>query len=230
MPTRGSAYPHEVIPTMSMTVRCLEVGQLGANCYVVACGVTRKGFIVDPGGDAEVIVGAVKGEGLQIEYILDTHCHPDHIAANCAVRDALREAQRAAPKLLVHGGDREAVEHPPMQWLLIGLRPNACTVDGTFSEGDELRVGELTVRVMHLPGHSPGSVALVVAGAAFTGDTLFAGGIGRTDLPGGNTAQIMESLKRLVTELPPETAVYPGHGESSTIGEERERNEWLAGM
>ena len=215
---------------MPMTVRCLEVGQLGANCFVVGCAATKRGAVIDPGGDAEVILEAVQDAGLTVDYILDTHCHPDHIAANCDVQAGLAELQGAAPPVLVHAGDRESVEHPPMQWLLIGLRPGPCRVDGTLEEGQELAVGEITLRVMHLPGHSPGSVAFVAEGAVFTGDTLFAGGIGRTDLPGGNTPQIMASLKRLVTELPPETMVYPGHGEATTIGEERETNGWLEGM
>jgi len=213
-----------------MVVTCLEVGPLMANCYVVGCEATQRGFVVDPGGEAERIAEAVAAAGLQIDLILDTHCHPDHIAANCALREALGAAQDSSPRLLVHPADRAAVEKPPMQWLLIGLRPAPCPVDGTFAEGDELTVGDLRVRVMHLPGHSPGSVAFVLGEALFTGDTLFAGGIGRTDLPGGNGKQMRASLKRLVAELPASTLVYPGHGPSSTIGEERDTNEWLAGM
>lgn len=209
---------------MSMTVNCLEVGPMMANCYVVGCEATRRGFIVDPGGDASLIIDTVKALGLDIGHILDTHCHPDHIEANCEVREA------TGAELLIHPADRKAAEKPPLHWLLVGVRPKPCPVDGAFEEGDEIAVGKLAVKVMHLPGHSPGSVALVVDDAVFSGDTLFAGGIGRTDLPGGNHRQMMASLKRLVTELPETTLVYPGHGPSSTIGEERRTNEWLQGI
>ena len=209
---------------MSMSVQSLEVAPLMANCYIVGCEQTGRGFIVDPGGDGPRIVDAVRASGLEIDYILDTHCHPDHIGANCEVREAV------GGKVLIHESERDAVEHPPAEWLLIGLRPEPCEVDGAFVEGEQIEIGELRVKVMHLPGHSPGSVAFVVGDAAFVGDVLFAGSIGRTDLPGGDHQVMMASLKRIVTELPDATTVYSGHGPSSTIGEERETNDWLEGM
>lgn len=209
---------------MSMTVQCLEVGPLMANCYIIACEATRRGVVVDPGAEAPAILKAVEEARLDVDLVLNTHCHPDHTGANCAVRDG------TGARLLIHSADRAAVESPPLQWLLVGVRPEPCPVDDTFEEGDELAVGELRLRVMHLPGHSPGGVAFLVGDAAFTGDTLFAGGIGRTDLPGGDHGVLMASLKRLVTELPPDTVVHPGHGPQSTIGREAAANEWLRGL
>ena len=209
---------------MSMTVQCLEVGPLMANCYILGCEATRRGVIVDPGAEAPAILKAAEDAELEIDLILNTHCHPDHTGANCAVREG------TGARLLIHPADRAAVESPPLQWLLVGIRPAPCPVDDTVEEGDELTVGELCVRVMHLPGHSPGGVAFLVGGAVFTGDTLFAGGVGRTDLPGGDHRALMASLKRLVTELPPDTVVLPGHGPQSTIGREAAGNEWLRGL
>lgn len=213
-----------------MILHRLEVGPLAANCYLIGDERTRQGLIVDPGGDAPDIMAAVSRTGLNVRFIVDTHGHPDHVSANEAVRRALTQIQADPPKLLVHEADRAAVEQPPMQWLLIGMRPAPCPVDDTLTEGQVLQVGGLSVRVMHLPGHSPGSIALVVEDAVFTGDTLFEGSIGRTDLPGGDLRQIMASLKRLVTELPPETRVYPGHGLDTSIARELTHNEWLEGL
>lgn len=210
-----------------MIIRCLEVGPLMANCYIIACDETRRALVVDPGGDADRIIEAVRREGLTVDIIADTHCHPDHISGNCALREGLAAEQEAAPILMAHPAEREFIEHPPMQWLLLNMRPGPCPVDATFDEGDELEVGQLRVRVMHMPGHSPGGVALVGGGNVFTGDTLFAGSVGRTDLPGGSWPQLADSLRRLITELPGETTVYPGHGPKSTIAEEIVGNGWL---
>jgi hydroxyacylglutathione hydrolase len=202
---------------MSMTVRCLEVGPLAANCYIVSCDATKRALVIDPGDEAQRIADAVTADGLQVDYIVDTHAHPDHIGANCGLRDLL------GGKLLLHEADREAVERPPMHWLLLNMRPAGCPVDASLTEGDVLEVGELRIRVLHVPGHSPGGIALAVENVVFTGDTLFAdGGRGRTDFPGGHERQIMTSLRRLVTELPGDTVVYPGHGESTTIEAERQ--------
>jgi len=212
---------------VSMRILCLEVGPLMANCYIVACGQTGRAMVIDPGGDADRILAAIREAGLTVDIVADTHCHPDHISANCDLRDGLTATQEAPARIMIHPADRESVENPPMQWLLIGMRPDPCMVDATFDEGDVLAVGGLRVKVMHLPGHSPGGVALVADGAVFTGDTLFAGSVGRTDLPGGSWPQLRDSLRRLITELPGETVVYPGHGPASTISDEVQMNEWL---
>ena len=212
---------------MSIQVTCLPVGQLQANCYIVGCRATGIGVVIDPGGDADLILEAVKASGLQIAYILDTHGHPDHTMANAEVREGLAAAQPFAPKLAIHEGDRGMVEEPAMYWLLVGLRPGACKVDEILQDGAALQIGEMTFRVLSLPGHSPGSVVFVVDDAAFTGDVLFSGSIGRTDLPGGNMAQMMASLRRLVSELPPDTVVYSGHGPATTMAQELASNDWL---
>lgn len=200
---------------MNASIQCLPVGPLEANCYIVGCDATKHAAIIDPGAEPDRIAQAVLAYDLQVDYILNTHAHPDHIGANCAVRE------RVGGRLLVHEADRAAVEAPPPHWLLIGMRPEGCRVDGTVAEGDELPLGELRLRVIHTPGHSPGGVCFVMGDAVFTGDTLFAGGLGRTDFPGGSHKAILQSLRRLVTELPGETVVYPGHGEFTTIAEER---------
>lgn len=204
-----------------MILESLTVGALQANCYVVGCPETHTGFIVDPGGDAEAILEVVDRLGLEIEYIFDTHEHVDHIAANAAVREA------TGATLVVHEAGRGEVEHPHAFWasMVGGVDPSE--PDETMADGDTFEVGTLTVEVLHTPGHSPGGVCLAVDGALFTGDTLFAGSVGRTDLPGGSTQTLEQSLERLVERFDPDTKVYPGHRGTSTIGEEARSNPWL---
>lgn len=207
-----------------MILESLTVGPLAANCYFIGCERTREGLVVDPGGDPERILAAIERLGLQIASILNTHGHVDHIAADAAVKRA------TGARVLVHAEDRELVERPHPFWasMVGGVEP--CEVDDTLAEGDELQVGDLTVRVLHTPGHTPGGVCLSVDEALLTGDTLFAGSIGRTDLPGGSMPVLEESLRRLMAEVPPETRILPGHGPTSTMAEEMRTNPFLRAL
>jgi len=205
-----------------MILESLPVGPLQANCYLVGCPEARRGLVIDPGGDADEILAAVERLELDVTHIIDTHGHPDHVAANAAVREATGAA------LYIHPADRAMIESPdPMLAAMVGGM-GALSPDGTCDEGDVLQVGSLAVRVVHTPGHSPGGVCLSVGDDLFTGDTLFAGGIGRTDLPGGSWPELERSLRRLLDEFPPHTRVHPGHGPSSTMAEEARSNPWLA--
>jgi len=207
-----------------MKLESLVVGPLQANCYVVGCPNSGQGLIVDPGGGAAIILETVERLGLDVRLILDTHGHVDHTVANCTVREA------TGPKLYIHEADRPMIEAPDPQWAaLVGGAP-ACAPDATYGEGDVLQVGSLAVTVLHTPGHSPGSVCLSLGEVLFTGDTLFAGGIGRTDLPGGSWPQLERSLCRLLSEFDPATQILPGHGPPSTLERERLHNPWLADL
>ncbi len=207
-----------------MILEMLCVGPLQANCYIVGCPETHKGLIIDPGGEPERILEAVERLGLQIEYILNTHGHVDHIAANAAVQEA------TGARLLVHEDDRGAVESPHPFWraMVGGVEPSE--PDGAIDEGDLLEIGTLTVRVLHTPGHTRGCVCLLLDDHLFTGDTLFAGGVGRTDLPGGDASALQQSLRRLRDELPPQTQILPGHGPASSMREERRTNPFLQAL
>ncbi len=205
-----------------MILETLPVGPLAANCHVVGCPDTREGFVIDPGGDAPVIIEAIERLEILVRYILNTHGHVDHVAANDAVRDA------TGASLYIHEGDREMIECPDPDWAAMVGGWDASVPDATFGEGDILTVGSLQVQVLHTPGHSPGCVCLSVGGDLFTGDTLFASGIGRSDLPGGNWETLQASLRRLMAEIDPAMRVHPGHGPSSTMGEEIRVNPWLA--
>ncbi len=206
-----------------VNLETLVVGPLQANCYLVGCPETREGFIIDPGGDASMILEAVERMELQARLILNTHGHVDHTAANAEVREA------TGAELYIHEADRAMIERPDAEWAaLVGGAP-ACAPDATYAEGDVLQVGSLEVRVLHTPGHSAGSVCLSLGDLLFTGDTLFAGGIGRTDLPGGSMRELQGSLHRLLAEFASDTRIFPGHGPASTLSHEARTNPWLAG-
>ena len=202
-------------------VERIVVGTLQTNCYIYSAD-QKTCTIIDPGGDVERIAMHLEAFGVVPRFVVLTHGHFDHIAANAAVKaqfDVPLGLHPADRELLLHGGGATLfglnyVPSPPPDLDLIG--------------GLTLVVGLLRLQVLHTPGHTPGSVCLYIPeeSALLTGDTLFAGGVGRTDLPGGNARQLTESLRRLLT-LPPETTVYSGHGSASTLSAERRHNPWL---
>lgn len=206
-----------------MIVVTLPVGMLQANCYIVGCPETHEGAIIDPGGDPELILAEVRRHKLTIKYVLNTHAHFDHTAANRAVVEATAAALAIHPKdraLLMAGSGG--------QWFGLSSAPSpAPTVD--LQPGDRLEVGRLVLEVLHTPGHSPGHVSFYERdeGAVFDGDVLFNRGIGRSDLPGGSWQQLLDSIRRVLLALPDDTIVYSGHGPATTIGEEKLYNPWL---
>lgn len=204
-----------------MNTSVLPVGPLQANCYLVSDGVSPECLVIDPGGEAPVLLRRCVQLGLQPRLIVLTHGHVDHMAA----AHPLQQATGAC--VLIHEADREFVEKPHPYWVQLVGGAEPVGVDATLADGQLLTVGQLTVRVLHTPGHSPGSVCLQTPDALFTGDTLFAGSVGRTDLPGGSLAVLQASLRRLLAETSPQTTVYPGHGPHTTIGEELDTNPWL---
>jgi hydroxyacylglutathione hydrolase len=197
---------------------------LEANCHLVAADAGPEACAIDPGGDADVILGAAQSAGLTITHILDTHGHPDHTAANCALKAA------TGARVYIHESDRAMIEGDGREWVFTGLEHNPCQADETFADGDDLHIGELTLRVFHTPGHTPGSCCLAAEGALFTGDTLFEGSIGRTDFPGGDTRAMDASLRRIVELFADETVLYPGHGGPTDLGTEKATNPWLVGL
>ncbi len=200
----------------------LPIGLVGSNTYLVYDEENGDGVIVDPGGETQPLLDEIGQRRVQVRYILNTHAHFDHVAANAAVK-----AQFDVP-LGLHPADRELLLHGGGA-ALFGLNyvPSP-PPDLDLVEGLGLEIGALHFQVLHTPGHTPGSVCLYIPeeSALLTGDTLFAGGVGRTDLPGGNARQLTESLRRLLA-LPPETTVYPGHGAVTTLRAERHHNPWL---
>jgi glyoxylase-like metal-dependent hydrolase (beta-lactamase superfamily II) len=199
----------------------MEVGVFAANCYLVACEETREGVIIDPGADPKRILDMVAGENIKVKYIINTHGHVDHISANEEVRQALD-----AP-VLVHELDGEMYKKMPANLMAFVGKMKLEAPDRLLKGGEKLSVGTLEFEVLETPGHSRGSISLHTDGALFTGDTLFAGSIGRTDLPGGSYPQLIMSIMQKLLVFPDETLVYPGHGPETTIGEEKAYNPFL---
>jgi glyoxylase-like metal-dependent hydrolase (beta-lactamase superfamily II) len=198
------------------------------NGFVIGCEETREGVLIDPGDDVELQLAAVTRHGLSIRHILLTHAHLDHVTGVGRARAALE-----APVWL-HRDDNFLYEGVVAQGLAFGFRVAPQPPIDRFYEGEgPLRFGRYDVRVLHTPGHCPGGVCLAVAkdgearSVLFVGDTLFAGSIGRTDLPGGDMATLLRSIREVLFAFPDDTVVWSGHGPSTTIGEERRSNPFL---
>jgi len=199
------------------------VGPLACNCYIVGDDATKEAIVIDPGGDAEDLVTTIVEHGLRITAIIATHAHFDHVIAAERVRDAT-----GAPFYL-HDHDK-----PVLSWLqesgrlFLGIDlPPPPDVDSAADEGTRVVAGAVELEVMHTPGHSPGSISLLGDGALFSGDTLFAGSVGRTDLPGGDTLAMVRAIRKKLFALDDDLRVYPGHGPATTLGEEKVSNPFV---
>ena len=198
-----------------MKVKLLRVGPIGTNCYILEDDQTNLAAVIDPGDEPELIQEALEKEGVEVRYLLLTHGHYDHTTAVPALHRVYPQAD-----IYIHQADANGAGST--------LFPLAGEVDDLelYGGGDVIRLGDHEIQVLHTPGHSPGSVTLKVEDVLFTGDTLFAGSCGRTDLRGGSYEQIMQSLKRL-GELKGDFHVCPGHEATSTLERERRSNPFL---
>ena len=198
-----------------MQVKVLQVGPIGTNCYLLEDEKAHVAAVIDPGDEAGRILQVIKDDGVDVKYILLTHGHYDHTTAVPELHQALPQAE-----IYIHKADANGAGS--QLFPLAGHIPDLKFYD----EGDALTLGELTIQVLHTPGHSKGSVTLKVGDVLFCGDTLFAGSCGRTDLAGGSYAEIMASLKKL-GQLPGDYHVCPGHDVTSTLERERRSNPFL---
>ena len=208
-----------------MILEMLTVGTLYTNCYIVGCSETLEGLIIDPGFDrdseADRVLKEVDQHHLKVKYIVNTHGHPDHTTGNGILKEAT-----GAP-ILIHEFDAPKLTNASKNLSgLFGLRVTSPPADQTLREGDIVQAGKVKLKVLHTPGHSKGSISLLGENVVFTGDTLFAGSIGRYDFSDASFREIMSSLKRLAM-LPDHVKVYPGHGPTSTIGKEKRSNPFL---
>lgn len=205
-----------------MFIETLAVGPLQVNCFIVACEQSRKAAVIDPGDDGAYILAAVEDAGLSVEMIVNTHGHFDHIGANRLL------VERTGAPLLIHAADQpllaRAAEHAAKYGLPAVPSPEPTR---TVADGERLTLGELTLEVIHVPGHSPGGIALLADGHLFCGDALFAGSIGRTDLPGGDHETLIAGIRSRLLVLPDETVVHTGHGPDTTIGREKMMNPFV---
>jgi hydroxyacylglutathione hydrolase len=205
-----------------MKYTLVVVGPLETNCYLVYCETTLECAVIDPGAEAERIIPAVVESGLKPVVILNTHGHIDHIGANRDLKD------RFQIPLRIHSLDAPLLEKAQQFELsfFLGAKESP-PPDGSLQDGETIVIGRSGLEVIHTPGHTRGSVSFHGGNILFSGDTLFNGGVGRTDLPGGSARDLEVSIRERLLRLPPDTVVLPGHGPWTTIGEEKESNPFL---
>jgi len=211
-----------------MIIKQLQLGVDKVFCYILACEESREAVIIDPCGDEDKLLALIQELQLNILFIINTHCHPDHTCGNKIIKDATHAQiiRHEADELLLQ--DETAKKY----FNRHGFSPSP-PADKTVHNGDQLVFGNYALRIIHTPGHSPGSICLYVDGNLFTGDSLFVGAAGRVDIPGGDFSTLLESLASKIAVLPDETIIWPGHdyGDTitSTVGREKSENPYLGG-
>ncbi|MFH1645202.1 MAG: MBL fold metallo-hydrolase [Candidatus Omnitrophota bacterium] len=196
----------------------LKVGPLETNCYIFGCAKTKKVAIIDPGANAESIQHLIDSEELQPIFIINTHGHLDHIGAN----------KDFNLPVYIHEDDAVALTNPDRNLSgVMGCDYVSQPASMMLADGDVVEIGEVSLKVMHIPGHTPGGIALLYDKLLLSGDSLFQESIGRTDLPYGNNDDLIKAINNKLMKLDDDVVVYPGHGEKTTIGHERKNNHWL---
>jgi len=205
-----------------LIIKKLEVGPIMANCFIVGCENTKEAVVIDPGDDADRILMELAKSEFKVKYLINTHGHFDHVGANKRMKEV------TGAELAIHPDDEHMLEELSRSATMFGLSAeNSPPADILLNEGDEVKFGELTLKVIHTPGHSMGGICLYTKGHLFAGDTLFAGSIGRTDLPGGDYDTLISSIKEKLLHFDESTVVYTGHGPETTIGNEKRMNPFL---
>jgi len=206
-----------------LIIKTLEVGPIMANCYILGCEDTKEAVVIDPGDEADRILMTLAQDKLTVKYIINTHGHFDHVGGN----KELKEATNA--KLMIHADDEPMLSELSLHAAAFGLAvENSPPADIKLSDNDEIKFGNITLKVIHTPGHSEGGICLLTDKVLIAGDTLFAGSIGRTDLPGGDYDTLISSIKTKLLVLDEDTIVYTGHGPETTIGREKKINPFLS--
>ena len=204
-----------------MIQKGLMVGLLEVNCYILGDEETKEAVVIDPGGDEEEILEALKNAELNLKYIIDTHGHFDHVDANQPLKVA------TGAKIAIHEADALMLSQPSAEAMFFtGNRLRLSQADLLLKEDDLLSFGPYRLKVLHTPGHTPGGISLVLEGypSVYVGDLLFAGSIGRTDFPGGSFDKLIQAVCTKIFPLGDQYSVYPGHGPATTVGQERKYN------
>jgi glyoxylase-like metal-dependent hydrolase (beta-lactamase superfamily II) len=209
-----------------MKIEQIIVGHMAVFCYLVYDEKSKEGILIDPAGNEQQLLQLLKEKGIILRYIVNTHGHPDHTCGNNRIRQA------TGALVVMPGLDDEFFQKPEFSGMarMIGVDA-AAPADVRVQDGEELTFGDITMKFIHTPGHTPGSCCVLIDGNLFTGDTLFVGAVGRTDLPGGSLDQLIDSLQTRIITLPPETIVWPGHDygdrPQSTVRREMQTNPYI---
>jgi len=205
-----------------MILKTLIVGELETNCYLLGDERSREGIVIDPGGDFKLIEKALKELNLDVKYIVLTHGHSDHIG----VLSELKKYTGA--QILIHKEDAEMLSNPEKNLSVFSYNPfSAPGADRLLKDKDKIRIGQIELEVLHTPGHTEGSISLLTDKVIFTGDLIFCGSVGRTDLPGGSYQRLLRSIQDKILDKTDDTVIYPGHGPTTSVGEERRNNPFL---
>ncbi len=203
-----------------MTLEKIVVGPMRVNCYILASKDRGEAIIIDPGAEGAKIKRRLLALGLKAGYIVNTHGHADHIGANAAFD----------VPVYIHRLDGEFLTNPELNFsAMFGAPLVLPAAQGLLEDGQRIEAAGINLEVIHTPGHTPGGICLNAGEFVFTGDTLFAQGIGRFDLPYASEKDLLDSIRKKLISLPDETIIYPGHGPSSTIGQERKSNPFING-
>jgi len=201
-----------------MIIQEFIVGPLENNCYIITDEKSKETFVVDPGDEPDRIIDFIREKGLKLKYIVCTHAHYDHVGAVPELK------QETGAQIVIHQNELDLYTHIDKQGMMWGVELDPLPApDIIVEEGSILAIGDLKFEILHTPGHTPGGICLYGEGMIITGDTLFAGSVGRTDLHGGDLRQLKNSFKRIML-LPETIKVLPGHGPESTIGREKHEN------
>jgi hydroxyacylglutathione hydrolase len=205
-----------------LIIKELIVGPLMANCFICGCSKTKEAVVIDPGGDANTILLSLADSKLKVKYIINTHGHFDHVSANGKMKDA------TGADILIHPLDAPMLEKLSSNAAFFGVSvENSPPCDQTLEESDTVSFGDITLKVIHTPGHTPGGISLYANGVVFVGDTLFAGSIGRTDFPGGDFNTLISSIKTKLFNMEDDVRVFSGHGPETSIGIEKRHNPFV---
>ena len=200
----------------------LEVGALGTNCYIIACNETKEAAVIDPGGSVDQIWQTILYDGVTVKAIINTHSHFDHIMGNKRL-----QSLTGAP-IMIHRIEAPFLTDSDLNLGSdFGKDTDGGEAERLLEDGNVIRIGNLELKVLFTPGHSPGGISLAVEDIVFSGDALFYRSIGRTDFKGGDYDTLIESIKEKLFKLPDHTTAYPGHGPATTIGEEKKLNPYL---
>jgi hydroxyacylglutathione hydrolase len=208
-----------------MFLKQMQVGHMAIFAYIVGDEASGEALVIDPAANVDGLISEAQKKGFTIKYIVNTHGHVDHISGNQDMK------KKTGAQIIIHEADADMlVSTPSMVLRMFGAKPSP-PADITVKEGDTISVGKVSLKVIHTPGHTPGGMSLYMEGYVFTGDTLFVGGVGRTDLPGGSWSVMSSSIREKLLTLPDETVVLPGHNygpsPTSTIARERKANMFL---
>jgi len=205
-----------------LIIKELVVGPLMANCFIFGCEKTKEAVVIDPGGDADRILLSLADAKLQVKYIINTHGHFDHVGGNGKMKKA------TGADILIHPLDAPMLGSLSSNAAIFGISvENSPPCDRTIQEGETVSFGEITLEVIHTPGHTPGGISLFTNGILFVGDTLFAGSIGRTDFPGGDFNTLISSIQNKLFKMKNDVRVFSGHGPETTIGTEKRYNPFV---